>query len=61
MIGHFGWRKVSLTKMIDAKMIGWKQNRDFLDENDRSFWWFTTVPLVLSGEPEIDTYFLFKI
>ena len=43
MIGHFGWRKVSLTKMIDTKMIGWKQNRGFPGQNDRSCWWLLTV------------------
>ena len=43
MIGHFRWRKISLTKMIDTKMIGWKQNRTFPAQNDRSFWWLLTV------------------
>ena len=52
--------------MIGVKMIGWKQNRVFLFENDRSFWWQVTV-LKNPGNQQkprqstyLDEYMLFK-
>ena len=58
--------KTFATKMIGVKMIGWKQNRVFLFENDRSFWWQVTV-LKNPGNQQkprqstyLDEYMLFK-